>query len=126
MTHTHPPPRHTVPQELSWLLLGCIRGSGKGPGCVCSRRAVPLPGSDPAAGGAKGPPPGTVGAGRWCQVSFGSTLNIGTVGAERLSREPAVPETRCLWSVKKQTHLLNKSMHLVMRPKLEELQDTVK
>lgn len=57
MTHTHTPPRHTVPQELSWLLLGCIRGSGKGPGCVCSRRAVPLPGSDPAAGGAKGPPP---------------------------------------------------------------------
>lgn len=58
-------------------------------------------------------PPGTVGAGRRCQVSFGSALKIVTVGAERPSREPAVPETRCLWSVKKQTHLLNKSMHLL-------------
>lgn len=125
MTHTHPPPVTLCRRSClgcSWVASGA---AGRGRAVFVHAVLCPFPAVILRLEGPRDPP-GTVGAGRWCQVSFGSTLNIGTVGAERLSREPAVPETRCLWSVKKQTHLLNKSMHLVMRPKLEELQDTVK
>ena len=49
----------------------------------------------------------------------------GWVGADQVSHEPGIPETHCSRSWKKQTHSINKSMHLTMRSKLEEVQDTV-
>lgn len=118
----HTPPHHTTQQQLPRPVLGCIGGSGKGPGCVCSPTLHPFPAplwqpEEPR--DIPHPPthPTSVmaGAGQGLQVGFGSVIKSGAVGADPLSREPAVPETHCLWPREKQTRFIDKSMDFITR-----------